>query len=146
MGNFRLFQQARCKVMVKYTNYNLLEHEWIRKGTRKLEAQIDERNKNKILLVLIQKRVYSFLVLLVWSSLIIFLCIWFPVMWLLYFFRRNSNQRAIMLRLILHPLKLFLKKRKMYSGIVTILWTGRNITNTMALSPFQMSLPPRIWK
>ena len=65
MGNFRLFEQARCKVMVKYTNYNLLEHELIRKGTRKLEAQIDERNKNKILLVLIQKRVYSFLVLLV---------------------------------------------------------------------------------
>ena len=65
MGNFRLFQQARWKVIVKYTNYDLLEHELIRKRTRKLEAQIDERNKNKILLVLIQKRVYSFLVLLV---------------------------------------------------------------------------------
>ena len=27
MGDFRLFQQARCEVIVKYTNCNLLEHE-----------------------------------------------------------------------------------------------------------------------
>ena len=29
MGNFRVFQQARCEVIVKFTNCNLLEHEWI---------------------------------------------------------------------------------------------------------------------
>ena len=40
--NFRLFQQARCKVIVKYTNCNLSEHEWI----KTLEAQIDEKNEN----------------------------------------------------------------------------------------------------
>ena len=27
MGNFRLFQQVRCEVIVKYTNCNLLDHE-----------------------------------------------------------------------------------------------------------------------
>ena len=42
MGNFRLFQQARCVVIVKYIYCNLLEHELI----RTLEAQIDEKNKN----------------------------------------------------------------------------------------------------
>ena len=31
---------------IKYTNFNLLEHEWIRTGIRTLEAQIDEKNKN----------------------------------------------------------------------------------------------------
>ena len=46
MGNFRLFQQARCEVIVKYTNCNLLEHEWIRTEIRTLEAQIDEKHKN----------------------------------------------------------------------------------------------------
>ena len=46
MGNFQLFQQARCEVIVKYTNCNLLEHEWIRIGIRTFEAQIDEKNKN----------------------------------------------------------------------------------------------------
>ena len=46
MGNFRLFQQARCVVIVKYINCNLLEHELIRTGIRTLEAQIDEKNKN----------------------------------------------------------------------------------------------------
>ena len=46
LGNFRLFQQARCEVIVKYTNCNLLEHEWIRTGIRTLEAQIDEKHKN----------------------------------------------------------------------------------------------------
>ena len=46
MGNFRLFQQARCEVIVKYANCNLLEHEWIRTGIRTLEAQIDEKNKS----------------------------------------------------------------------------------------------------
>ena len=46
MGNLRLFQQARFEVIVKYTNCNLLEHEWIRTGVRTLEAQIDEKNKN----------------------------------------------------------------------------------------------------
>ena len=46
MENFRLSQQARCEVIAKYTNFNLLEHEWIRTGIRTLEAQIDEKNKN----------------------------------------------------------------------------------------------------
>ena len=46
MWNFRLFQQARCEVIFKYTNYNLLEHEWIRTGIRTLETQIDEKNKH----------------------------------------------------------------------------------------------------
>ena len=44
MGNFRLFQQARCEVITKYTNCNLLEHELIRTGKRTLEAQIEEKN------------------------------------------------------------------------------------------------------
>ena len=46
IGNSWLFQQARCKVIVKYTNCNLLEHAWIRTGIRTLEAQIDEKNKS----------------------------------------------------------------------------------------------------
>ena len=46
MGNFQRFQQARCEVIVEYTNCNLLEYEWIRTGIRTLEAQIDEKNKN----------------------------------------------------------------------------------------------------
>ena len=46
MENVRLFQQARCEVIVKYTNCNLLENEWIRTGIRTLEAQTDEKNKN----------------------------------------------------------------------------------------------------
>ena len=46
MGNFCLFQQARCEVIVKYTNWNLLEHEWIRTGIRTLGVQIDEKNQN----------------------------------------------------------------------------------------------------
>ena len=46
MGNFRLFQQARFEVIVKCTNYNLLEHEWITTGIRTLEAQIDGKNKD----------------------------------------------------------------------------------------------------
>ena len=46
MGNLRFFQQARCEVFVKYTSWNLLEHEWIRTAIRTLEAQIDEKNKN----------------------------------------------------------------------------------------------------
>ena len=46
MGNLWLFQQAACEVIAKYTNYNLLEHEWIRTGKRTLEAQIDEKNRN----------------------------------------------------------------------------------------------------
>ena len=41
-----LFQLARCEVIVKYTNCNLLEHERIRTGIKTLEAQIDEKNKN----------------------------------------------------------------------------------------------------
>ena len=61
MGNFRLFQEARREVIVNYTNCNLLEHEWIRTGIRRLEAQIDEKNKNievdKILLVRTKKSV-----------------------------------------------------------------------------------------
>ena len=46
MGNFGLFQPARCEVSVKYTIYNLLEHEWIRTGIRTLETQIDGKKKN----------------------------------------------------------------------------------------------------
>ena len=46
MGHFRLFLQARCEVIVRYKNSNLLEHEWIRTGIRTLEAQIDEKNKS----------------------------------------------------------------------------------------------------
>ena len=46
MGNVRLFQQARCEVIVRYKNCNLLEHEWIRIEIRTLEAQIDGKNKN----------------------------------------------------------------------------------------------------
>ena len=46
MGNVRVFQQARCKVIVKYTNCNLLGHDWIRTGIRTLEAQIDKKKKN----------------------------------------------------------------------------------------------------
>ena len=46
MGNFWLFQQANFEVIVKYTNFNLLEHKWIRAGVRTLEAQIDKKNKN----------------------------------------------------------------------------------------------------
>ena len=43
MGNFWLFQQARWEVIVKYTNCNLLEHEWIRTGIRTLEDQIGKK-------------------------------------------------------------------------------------------------------
>ena len=54
-----LSQQARCEVIVKYTNCNILEHEWIRTGIRTLEAQIDKKIRTmklgKILLVLIKK-------------------------------------------------------------------------------------------
>ena len=46
MGKFRLFQQARFEVIVKYTNCNLLGHEWIRTGIRTFGAQIEEKNKN----------------------------------------------------------------------------------------------------
>ena len=46
MGNFRLFQQARCEEIVKYTNCSLLEYERIRTGIRTLDAQIDEKNTN----------------------------------------------------------------------------------------------------
>ena len=46
MENFRLFQQAKCEVIVKYTNCNFSEHEWIRTGIRILESQIYEKNKN----------------------------------------------------------------------------------------------------
>ena len=46
MGNFRLFQQAWCEVIVKYLNCNLLEHERIGTEIRTLEAQIDDKNKN----------------------------------------------------------------------------------------------------
>ena len=46
MRNFWFFQQARCEVIVKYTNCNLLELDWIRTGRRTLKAQIDEKNRN----------------------------------------------------------------------------------------------------
>ena len=45
-GNFWLFQQARCEVIIKYTNCNLLEQEWIRTGIRTLETQTEEKDKN----------------------------------------------------------------------------------------------------
>ena len=60
LGNFRLFQQARCEVIVKYTNCNLLEHERIRTGIRTIEAQIDEKIRilklGKMFLVLIKEK------------------------------------------------------------------------------------------
>ena len=40
MGNIRLFQQAKCEVIINYTN------EWKRTGIRTLEAQINEKNNN----------------------------------------------------------------------------------------------------
>ena len=43
MGSFQLFQRARCEVIVKYANCNLLEYERIRTGITTLEAQIDEQ-------------------------------------------------------------------------------------------------------
>ena len=46
MGYFWLFQQARCEVIVKYANCNLLVQEWTRTRTRTLESQTDEKNKN----------------------------------------------------------------------------------------------------
>ena len=46
MANFWLFQQARCEVIVKYPDCNLLVHEWLITGIRILQAQIDEKNKN----------------------------------------------------------------------------------------------------
>ena len=46
LSNVWHFQEARCEVIVKCTNCNLLEHEWIRTEIRTLEAQIDEKNKN----------------------------------------------------------------------------------------------------
>ena len=38
--------RARCEVIVKNTNCNLLEHESIRTVIRTLDAQFDEKNKN----------------------------------------------------------------------------------------------------
>ena len=59
------------------------------------------------------------------------------------FFRRCSNHRASMSRLILFPQKFFWKCVR-YSHIVTMLWTlyseallsGHNIMTTIVLSPF----------
>ena len=42
----QISNHTRCEVIVKYPNFNLLEHEWIRTGIRTLEAQIDEKNKS----------------------------------------------------------------------------------------------------
>ena len=60
LSNVWHFQEARCEVIVKCTNCNLLEHEWIRTEIRTLEAQIDEKVKTlklgKMLLVLIKKK------------------------------------------------------------------------------------------
>ena len=60
MGNFRLFQRARCEVIVKYTNCNLLEQERIRAGIKTLEAETDEKKRTaklaKMLLVIVKKR------------------------------------------------------------------------------------------
>ena len=47
MRNFRLFQQARCEVIVILQVYKLqFIRKWIRTGIRTLEAQVDEKNKN----------------------------------------------------------------------------------------------------
>ena len=62
MGNFWLFQQARCEVIVKYTNFNLLEHKCIGTGIRTLEAQTDKKKKNieaQQNVTLIKRRVYG---------------------------------------------------------------------------------------
>ena len=60
LSNVWHFQEARCEVIVKCTNCNLLEHEWIRTEIRTLEAQIDEKvntlKLGKMLLVLIKKK------------------------------------------------------------------------------------------
>ena len=60
LSNVWHFQEGRCEVIVKCTNCNLLEHEWIRTEIRTLEAQIDEKVKTlklgKMLLVLIKKK------------------------------------------------------------------------------------------
>ena len=60
LSNVWHFQEAWCEVIVKCTNCNLLEHEWIRTEIRTLEAQIDEKVKTlklgKMLLVLIKKK------------------------------------------------------------------------------------------
>ena len=46
MGNFWLFQQAKCEVIIKHINCNLWKHEWVRTKIRTLEAQIGKKNKN----------------------------------------------------------------------------------------------------
>ena len=46
MRNFWLFQQAGCEVIAKYTNCNLLEHEWIWVGIKTLWGSNWGRNKN----------------------------------------------------------------------------------------------------
>ena len=46
MKNFWLFKQTKCEEIVKYTNGNLLELEWIRTWIRTLDVYIGEKNKN----------------------------------------------------------------------------------------------------
>ena len=46
MGNFWFFKNASCEVIVRYTRLNLLEHEWIKKGIRKLETQIGQKKEH----------------------------------------------------------------------------------------------------
>ena len=41
-----IFSQARCEVIVKYTNCNLLDNGWIRTGIRTLVAQIDGKKEH----------------------------------------------------------------------------------------------------
>ena len=62
-GKFPAFSTEKA---VKYTNYNLLEHEWIRTGIRTLEAQIYEKDKNNearqnVTRSYKRKRVYRFI-------------------------------------------------------------------------------------
>lgn len=52
LGNFQLFQQARCELIAKYINYNLLEHEWLRTGIRTIDEKIRTMEFGKMLLVL----------------------------------------------------------------------------------------------
>ena len=43
MGNFRLFQQASCEIIVNYANCNLLERELIRTGIRNLRLKLTKK-------------------------------------------------------------------------------------------------------
>ena len=46
MGTFRIFQQARCEAIVKYTNCNLLEHEMNKNRNKNTWGSNWRKNKN----------------------------------------------------------------------------------------------------